>query len=80
MCLRIYRWIYVLLIPVGAAIELKLVWNIAGISNGLMAFPNLVALLGLSGVLARMVRDYDDRLQSMKPYRKGHEYSSRLLR
>lgn len=70
---RAYRWLYVLLIPVGATIELKLVWNIAGIFNGLMAFPNLVALIGLSGVLARMVRDYDDRLPTMEPYRKGHD-------
>jgi AGCS family alanine or glycine:cation symporter len=63
----------VLLIPVGAVIQLRLVWDIAGIFNGLMAFPNLVALLGLSGVLARMVRDYDNRLPGMRPYRKDHD-------
>lgn len=70
---RTYHWIYVLLIPVGAAVKLEVVWDIADIFNGLMAFPNLIALVGLSGVLARMVRDYDERLPTMRPYRKQHD-------
>ncbi|MCK4413236.1 MAG: sodium:alanine symporter family protein [Candidatus Eisenbacteria sp.] len=70
---HVYHCIFVLLIPVGATIQLKLVWDIAGIFNGLMAFPNLIALLGLSGMLARMVRDYDNRLPDMKPHREHHD-------
>ena len=66
----IYRWIYILLIPVGATIKVQLVWTISGIFNGLMAFPNLVALIGLSGVVAKMLRDYERRLPDMRPYRK----------
>jgi AGCS family alanine or glycine:cation symporter len=65
----IYRWIYVLLIPVGATIKVQLVWTISGIFNGLMAFPNLIALIGLSAVVARMLRDYEQRQPGMRPYR-----------
>jgi len=65
----VYRWLYVLAIPVGASISLPLVWNLSDISNGLMAFPNLVALIGLSGVVARLLRDYENRRPTMIPYR-----------
>ncbi|MCK4303057.1 MAG: sodium:alanine symporter family protein [Candidatus Eisenbacteria sp.] len=70
---RTYHWIYVALIPIGAAVKLEVIWGVADIFNGLMAFPNLVALIGLSGVLARMVRDYDQRLPQMRPYRDHHD-------
>ncbi|MFC1850438.1 alanine/glycine:cation symporter family protein [candidate division CSSED10-310 bacterium] len=63
----IYRWIYVILIPVGAAIPLKLVWGLSDIANGLMAFPNLIALIGLSGVVAKLLKDYEIRLPTMQP-------------
>ena len=62
---QVYRWLYVIMIPVGASIPLKMVWNLADIANGLMAFPNLVALVGLSGVVANMLRDYERRLPDM---------------
>ncbi len=65
----IYRWIFVLLIPVGATVKIELAWNISGIFNGLMAFPNLVALIGLSGIAAKMLRDYEKRLPEMRPHR-----------
>ncbi len=66
---KIYRWIYVLLIPVGAAASLPLVWNLSDIANGLMAFPNLIALIGLAPVAARLLKDYEKRLPGMRPAR-----------
>ncbi|MBD3380099.1 MAG: amino acid carrier protein [Candidatus Omnitrophica bacterium] len=60
---RAYKWIYCVLIPVGAVVKLEFIWNLADIANAFMAFPNLVALLGLSGVVIKMVRDYDRRLR-----------------
>ncbi len=66
---HVYRWIYVILIPVGAWLSLPLVWNLSDIANGLMAFPNLVALIGLSGVVAKMLRDYEARKPKLVPYR-----------
>ncbi|WP_026691673.1 alanine/glycine:cation symporter family protein [Alteribacter aurantiacus] len=46
-----YRLVFVLMIFVGAITELSLVWGIADVLNGLMAIPNLIGLLGLSGVV-----------------------------
>ena len=46
-----YRFLYAALVMVGAVIKLELVWNFADVMNGLMAVPNLIGLLGLSGVV-----------------------------
>jgi len=54
----VYRWVYVLIIPVGATLSLKAVWSFCDIFTGLMAFPNLVALVCLSGPVARATREY----------------------
>jgi len=56
--LRIYQIIFLLVIVVGATMNLSLVWDIADTLNGLMALPNLVALLALSGVVVKEVRAY----------------------
>ena len=49
---KAYRWFYVLAVFIGPFLSVELVWNIADIFNGLMAFPNLVALFCLSGIVA----------------------------
>lgn len=46
-----YRWLFVVAVAVGAIVELDLVWALADVMNGLMAIPNLIGLLGLSGVV-----------------------------
>ncbi|TMW72090.1 alanine/glycine:cation symporter family protein [Alteribacter natronophilus] len=48
---KFYRYFFVLAIFLGAIAELNLVWGVADVFNGLMAIPNLIALLGLSGVV-----------------------------
>ena len=53
-----YRVAWVIFVALGAFLKLDLVWNISDVFNGLMAFPNLVALLLLSPVIARETRDY----------------------
>jgi len=58
---NVYRWIYVALIPVGAALKIALVWNISDIFNALMVFPNLIGVLGLSGMVLTMTKDYFTR-------------------
>jgi len=60
---RPYRWIYCLLIPLGAVIKLELIWNIADIANAFMALPNLVGLLGLSGVVVTLTENYNRKLR-----------------
>ncbi|GGB59814.1 amino acid carrier protein [Virgibacillus dakarensis] len=46
-----YRVVFVLAVMYGAVEQLSVVWDIADIMNALMAFPNLIGLLGLSGVV-----------------------------
>ena len=58
---KIYRIVYTLLIPLGAAIELKLIWSISDIMNALMALPNLIGILLLSGVVVKTTKDYFER-------------------
>ena len=53
-----YRLIYTVLIVVGAIVPLQLVWNIADITNILMAIPNLIALVMLSVLVNRLRQNY----------------------
>jgi len=53
-----YRWIYCLLIPFGAVTKVDLVWAWGDLMNALQVFPNLIGLLGLSGVVAKIARDH----------------------
>src|SRR6188474_615716 len=52
-----YRWIYCLLIPFGAVTKVDLVWAWGDLMNALQVFPNLIGLLGLSGIVAAIARD-----------------------
>ncbi len=62
---KFYRWLYILAVFIGPYMTVKAVWNIADIFNGLMAFPNLVALFALSGVVAKETKDYFNRVKKM---------------
>lgn len=53
-----YRILWVVAVYVGATAHLDLVWNFSDVANGLMAVPNLIALLLLSGVIASETRRY----------------------
>jgi AGCS family alanine or glycine:cation symporter len=53
-----YRYIFILLVAVGALLHLDLIWLIADIVNGLMAVPNLIGLLGLRQVIVMETRAY----------------------
>jgi AGCS family alanine or glycine:cation symporter len=53
-----YRYLFVIFVGIGAISKLELVWNLADIFNGLMAFPNLVGLLGLSSVIVKTTNEY----------------------
>ena len=53
-----YHIAFVIVIVLGATMDLKLVWDISDTLNGLMAFPNLVGLLLLSPVVVKATKDY----------------------
>lgn len=54
----VYRLLYIISIFIGCVISLDLVWNIADCMNAFMAIPNLISLVGLSGVLVNETRKY----------------------
>lgn len=64
-----YRIIYVIFVFVGANIDLGLAWTLANILNGLMAIPNLLALIALSPVVVKLTKDFfkdPDRIRKSK--------------
>lgn len=62
--IKVYRIAWIIAIYIGSVVNLTLVWNIADSMNALMALPNLVSLLLLSGVAAKETKKYlwDNRL------------------
>lgn len=58
-----YRIVFILLIACGAFLKLEAIWILADIVNGLMAIPNLIALLALTSVVVAETKDY---LQKMR--------------
>lgn len=55
----LYRFVYALIVFVGAVCSLDVVWNFSDICNGLMVIPNLIGVLVLSGEICREIREYD---------------------
>ncbi len=55
---RPYNWLYCGFIFLGAMLEVEVAWSVGDMVNGLMAFSNLIGVLGLSGLAVRMVRAY----------------------
>lgn len=53
-----YRLVFIGLVASGAFLKLETIWVLADIVNGLMAIPNLIALLGLSGVVVAETKAY----------------------
>ena len=60
----VYRGVFIVAVFVGAIVQLAIVWNLADIANAFMAVPNLIALIFLSGIIAKETQKYlwEDRL------------------
>ena len=56
-----YKILYIIAVFIGPFLTVSAVWTMADIVNGLMAFPNVIALILLSGVVARETKDYITR-------------------
>ena len=63
---KIYRWLYILAVAIGPYLTLSQVWTIADITNGLMAIPNCIALIVLSGVVAKETKAYFDKYPKLQ--------------
>ncbi len=62
----IYRVIFSLVVYVGATQTLDLVWNLSDIANALMAIPNLICMIALSGEIAKDVKEFQSVIDSEK--------------
>jgi len=60
----VYRWLYIAAVFIGPYMTISAVWGIADIVNGLMAVPNMIALIALSGVVVYETKDYFRRLRA----------------
>jgi len=56
-----YKYVWVVLVFFGAIASLGFVWNLSDAFNGLMILPNLIALIALSGVVFKMLREYEEK-------------------
>lgn len=61
-----YKWLYVFAVLIGPFLTLAAVWTIADIFNGLMAIPNLIALVALNGVIVKETKDYFAKINHEK--------------
>ena len=62
----VYRIIFSLVVFVGATTALDVVWNFSDIANALMAIPNLICLLAMSGVVAKEVERFQKTIEKGK--------------
>ena len=62
---KIYRWLYILAVAIGPYMTISAVWTIADITNGLMAIPNCISLIVLSGVVAKETKAYFDKYPTL---------------
>lgn len=62
--LKIYQWLYIVCVFIGPFMTVSAVWTIADIFNGLMAIPNLIAIVALSSVVVTETRKYLQKIDS----------------
>ena len=62
---KVYRWIYILAVAIGPYMTISAVWTIADITNGLMAIPNCISLIVLSGVIAKETKSYFEKYPTL---------------
>jgi AGCS family alanine or glycine:cation symporter len=67
----IYRIVFSLIVYVGATTTLEIAWNFSDIANALMAIPNLICLLALSGVIAQEMERYQAVIAEEKAAKKA---------
>lgn len=66
MPIKVYRYLYILAVFIGPFMTISAVWTIADIFNALMAFPNLIAMAALSGVVIQETKKYFARPDFIK--------------
>ena len=62
---KVYRWLYIIAVAIGPYMTISAVWTIADITNGLMAIPNCISLIVLSGLVAKETKAYFDKYPTL---------------
>lgn len=75
-----YRIIYTIVVLFGAVLNLKVVWGVANIMNGIMAFPNLIGVFLLTGVVAAETRMFEKLIAKEKKEAKASRKKMRARR
>lgn len=73
--MKFYQIIFVLFIVVGATMDLTLAWDLSDTFNGMMAIPNLIGVITLSGTVMKITKNYVDRKilgKKVKPMLSAH--------
>ncbi|MFS0880809.1 alanine/glycine:cation symporter family protein [Metabacillus niabensis] len=73
--IKYYRYAFVIAVFIGSVTTLDIVWGIADVMNGLMAIPNLIGLLGLSGVVVAETKRFLDVAKAEKAQEKNQASS-----
>ncbi|MGN7938559.1 alanine/glycine:cation symporter family protein [Virgibacillus sp. 6R] len=73
--IKYYRYAFVIAVFIGSVTTLDIVWGIADVMNGLMAIPNLIGLLGLSGVVVAETKRFLDVVKAEKAQKKNQASS-----
>ena len=66
IAVKVFKVLYVVLIVASSVIESELAWAISDTANGLMAIPNLICLVALNGLVAKITKNYFDRKKGIK--------------
>lgn len=70
----IYRLIFACATFIGATTNLQIVWDFSDIMNGLMAIPNLISMLALSGVVVKEINEYQEVIEKEKADKKALKF------
>ena len=70
----IYRIVFSLIAFIGATTTLEIAWTFSDIANALMAIPNLICMLALSGVVAKEINRYQEVIRSEKAMKKAAKH------
>ena len=70
-----YKVLYIIAVGIAPLLTLSLIWTLASIFNGLMALPNLVGLLGLSGIVAKETNEYFKNRKAKKSQEKDMQHN-----
>lgn len=65
---KLYRWAFCMVILIGAVLEVEVAWSIGDVFNGMMAFINIIGLIGLSPLAISSVKTYLDNLKKRSKF------------